>query len=125
MHAQQSRIVLKQTTDGESIEKRDSSLPGGFIGPCGVELVSGPECGFPRQLIEVHRLGATGEVVIPQQSEGALLLNDIDARQRIRTVPDDVTQADDLIDGAGFDFRHHRTEGDGIRMNVTDDGDAH
>ena len=29
------------------------------------------------------------------------------------------------IDGAGFDFSHHRAEGDGIRMDVTDDGDAH
>ena len=125
MDAQETWVVLKETANGELIQKGDSSLTCGVIGPGGVELVPRPERGFAGQLVEIHRLRATGEIMIAEKHQRALLLNDVDARQWVRPVSDDVTQTDDLIDGTGFNLGHHRTEGDGIRMDVTDDRDTH
>ena len=55
--------------DRKVVEVADASLSGGIVGPGGVELEAGPERGFASHLIEVDRLGPTGEVVVAQQRE--------------------------------------------------------
>jgi hypothetical protein len=125
MHTEQTRVILKQTSHRELIEEIDSSFASVFVRPCEIKSISGPKRSFARKLIEIHRLSATGEIMITKKHERAFFLNHVKARQWIGTVSDDVTETDDLIDRTGFDFRHHRAECDGIRMNVTDDRDTH
>ena len=119
-----SQLRLKQSVK-ISVEEIDSSFASVLVRPCEIKSISGPKRGFARKLIEIHRLSATGEIMITKKHERAFFLNHVETGQWIGTVSDDVTETDDLIDGAGFDFGHHRTEGDGVRMNVTDDRDAH
>jgi hypothetical protein len=100
MYAQQPGIILEQTSDGQLIEKRDPSLASILVRPGEIESVSGPEGSLTCELIEIHRLRAACEIMIPQKNEGTFFLNHIDARQGVRTVSNDVTETDDFIDRA-------------------------
>ena len=103
-----TRAAVEQVRSGSGSARRELSEPGPLIPR---QLVGRPPCHDCGALGEhVGRDQADGsEVVVAGQADRGALTNQVDAGTRVRPVPDQVTEAPDLV-GAG---RFNRLE-DGL-----------
>src|SRR5262249_932341 len=86
-----------------------------------LELRARPETSLLGPAVEVERLIKDGEVVIAHQADFAPLDHQIQAFHRVRAVPDDVAEADDLRDASTRDLVEHDAESFKVAVDVTDD----
>ena len=72
--------------------------------------------------VEIERLVEDGEVVVAHQRRAAPLDDQVHALHRVGAVPDDVTEADDVLHPAPLDLGEDGRKGLQVRVDVADDG---
>ena len=108
----------------EAAEELPSSS-GGFLIGLLLELGSCPVCGLFRCGIEVRRLVQRTVVMVSQEGPFADVGNAIHTGHGIRTIPEDIAEADDPVGIATLDISEDHFEGLEIAMDVTDDCGPH
>jgi hypothetical protein len=120
--------------DAEKITKTHSNLEvaeelpppsGGFLIGLLLELGSCPVCGLFRGGIEIRRLVQRTIVMVSHEGPFTDIGNAIHAGHGIRTIPEDIAEADDPVGIATLDISEDHFEGLEIAMDVTDDCGTH
>ena len=89
------------------------------------ELIAGPDCRAARVWVEFFQIEFIEDcpVVIPGDADRIERAQPFDARVRVGSIADSVTQAPDAIKCAGVS--QNGFQRDKVRVNVGDDEDAH
>ena len=87
-----------------------------------LKLIACPENGLFRPDIETFRVEKRCLIVVSEQTNLCFFHHKVDALQRIGSVTDRITEAENFVNPMRFDVFQHRVKGFEIAVNVTDDG---
>ncbi len=72
--------------------------------------------------VEIVRFVEDSEVVVAHERGSTALSDEFDAFDGVGAIPDDIAEADDVIDAVMIDFREHCGERFEVAVDVADDG---
>ena len=111
--------VLQLDANRQSTEKLPPAIAQRLLG-LELELLTGPETGAFCSNIEVVGLVEHRLIMVAAQAESRALDNQIEALARTGTIPDDISQTDDILDASAIDVSQNGFERLEIAMNIGD-----
>ena len=117
---QKRRLLVRSRQVAEELPTPLVVRPVGRV----LELAAGPEDGALRPGIESLGIKQRSLIMVAENAKLAPH-NQIDALARIRTVADDVAEAEDFVDPLTADIAEHGLKAFEVAMNVADQGTLH